>query len=387
MTWPAHTTMITGTSPAAHGVLGNRYLDKSRRRLLKAWELNREAHIYVPTIYDSAKKAGLRTAALLWPGSGGARNLDYNLPEVYLERTFRAFVPKSFQNELTRNGIPFDWFARLSKEEGLELDFLVRDAAVHVITEHRPELTLVHFVSLDTYSHRAGPRSLRARWALQVTDTLVGDLIAATQAAGIYENTTFVVASDHGFLPVKRCIDLNRYFARQGLLRNIANPAFGRARAAAVYNGHAAYVYLRDPDDSRARANVIKLIKRIPEVERVIEPEEYAALGLPTPEDNGGVGDLVVLARPDAFFGGNNRRPIENANYYKGMHGYLPDHPDMRAGFVMAGPPIVHNPDPMEIDLRDLAPTILSVLEIEPPGTMQGRVLKEAFLPANTPTE
>lgn len=381
MTWPAHATLVTGSGPGRHGVLGNRYLDSSRRKLIKAWQANREKAIRIPAIYDAAKQAGLRTAGLLWPGTAGAKNLDFNVPELYLRENFRKFVRKSFQRELTENDVPFKLFAELSKQEGFELDFLVRDATVHVITEHRPDLTLTHFVSLDTYSHRRGPRSPRTRWALKLVDTLIGDIIIATQSAGIYNNTTFFIVADHGFLEVKRCIDLNRALSRAGFLRNYKFPNYGREAAAAVYNGHTAYVYFRNPGSAAVRARVKRIIRKIPEVERIYEPKDYAALGLPAPEDDPGVGDLVVLAKPHAFFGNNNRRTVEAADYYKGMHGYLPEHPDMQAGFIITGPQIARGGDQLQIELKDIAPTILSALGILPLESMEGRVLKEIFLP------
>ncbi len=381
MTWPAHATIVTGVSPGTHGMPGNRYLDRSRRVLQKAWELNREEAIRVPAIYDLARDAGLRTGAFLWPGSAGAKNLDYNIPELYLEEDYKKFIAANFRKELEAEGIEFDLFAKLSEEEKFELDFLARDTATHVIANHRPELILVHFVSLDTYSHRTGPRSRRTRWALQLVDLLVGDLIVATQSAGIYNDTTFFIVSDHGFLEVKHCVDLNRAFAQKGLLSNYANPVHGREAAAAVYNGQTAFVYLQNPGQARVRAAILRSIQAIPEIERVIEPGEFVGLGLATPAENPSMPDLIALSRPDAFFGSNPRRIVEEARVFRGMHGYLPDHPDLAAGFIVSGPRTRHRVEQLSIDLRDFAPTILSVLDIPPPPGMQGRVLTEIFLP------
>src|SRR5271165_3755871 len=89
ITWPSHTTIITGTDPVKHGILsnwrppGDRYLDYSQ--------------IKVPTIIGAAHDAGLKTAAITWPVTVGAP-LDWNLPEYFLRRRGGSMDTRSVES-------------------------------------------------------------------------------------------------------------------------------------------------------------------------------------------------------------------------------------------------------------------------------------------------
>ena len=75
VTWPAHTSLITGTRPKSHGVLANTTFDRRSRRpvvYIGDPELTKEQAIHVPTLYDAAHAAGLKTAAVIWPCTNGA---------------------------------------------------------------------------------------------------------------------------------------------------------------------------------------------------------------------------------------------------------------------------------------------------------------------------
>jgi len=47
-----------------------------------------------------------------------------------------------------------------------------------------------------------------------------------------------------------------------------------------------------------------------------------------------------------------------------GMHGYLPDRPEMRSTFFIVGPNIHKGRSVGEIDMRQIAPTIAGVLHV-----------------------
>src|SRR6185436_18569428 len=85
VTWPNHTTLVTGVTPARHGVVGNNYLDRVKNeKVTLIWDpvLDKDVIVKVPTIYDLAKSAGLKTAAIHWPASRNARSLDWTSPDV-----------------------------------------------------------------------------------------------------------------------------------------------------------------------------------------------------------------------------------------------------------------------------------------------------------------
>ncbi len=78
VTYPSHTTMVTGVWPSEHGVIDNTIFDP----LLQHpntwyWDF---ADIKVPTLYTAADAAGIKTANVGWPVTVGAP-IDYNIAE------------------------------------------------------------------------------------------------------------------------------------------------------------------------------------------------------------------------------------------------------------------------------------------------------------------
>ena len=62
VTWPNHTTLVTGVHPGKHGVLGNSVLDRVKNEIVPLVVdpiFNKDEIVKVPTIYDLAKQAGL----------------------------------------------------------------------------------------------------------------------------------------------------------------------------------------------------------------------------------------------------------------------------------------------------------------------------------------
>ena len=86
VTWPTHTTLATGTTPARHGVVGNNYFDRATGKivpLILDRNLNKAQTVQTPTIYDAAHQASLKTAAVCWPASREAESLDWTVPDMF----------------------------------------------------------------------------------------------------------------------------------------------------------------------------------------------------------------------------------------------------------------------------------------------------------------
>ena len=61
VTYPSHATLVTGAYPAKHGVLNNERASDGA-----PWHFDR-ADIRVPTLWDAARRKGLKTAIVTWP--------------------------------------------------------------------------------------------------------------------------------------------------------------------------------------------------------------------------------------------------------------------------------------------------------------------------------
>ena len=78
VTYPSHTTIITGARPGRHGVFYNTPFEPGGQSGRWYWEY--EA-IQTATLWDAARSAGMRTASISWPVSVDAP-VDYLIPEI-----------------------------------------------------------------------------------------------------------------------------------------------------------------------------------------------------------------------------------------------------------------------------------------------------------------
>jgi hypothetical protein len=78
VTYPSHTTLVTGVSPAEHGIYANLEFDPEHH-FAESWFWC-AAQIRVSTLWQAAHRAGKVTASIGWPATVGADSIDYLLP-------------------------------------------------------------------------------------------------------------------------------------------------------------------------------------------------------------------------------------------------------------------------------------------------------------------
>ena len=379
-TWPTHVSIVTGLSPAAHGVVGNHVLNRERRAtedltgdpIYDAADLLR-----APALHDRAFAAARITAAVDWPATRKSPSLHFNLPFFKDQRVFETQTDPRVWAELRERGYPLErqgeW-AQLPKR--FLKDAMVADVAAEVWTRRRPDLLLTHFLCADSLQHLHGPRSPEAYWAIEYIDGLIGRLVSALGDA-LDRDTAVAVVSDHGFLPVTHTVRINAHLARLGVL---ATDAAGRPAGDArfVMNHGAGWVYaVGDGDRARLARDLRGELAGLEGVSAVWTPEEYGALGLPTPAENPRAGDLLLEAEPGYFMVDQMTGEEElGPPRYRGTHGQRPHHPDNHALLVAAGRGIKRGATLGRITSRDVAPTLATLLGL-PPVASEGRTLTE----------
>jgi predicted AlkP superfamily pyrophosphatase or phosphodiesterase len=257
-------------------------------------------------------------------------------------------------------------------------DAMVADVAAHLLARRTPDLLLVHFLSTDSFQHLYGPRSPEAYWAIAYVDERVGRLLAALPAGALDRDTAVIVVSDHGFLPSAHGIRANVRLRQLGLLEPDGRGGIARAEARVVMNHGAALLYVLDArDPALVASQLAPELATLPGVSRVFAPPEYAALGLPTPEQNAHAGDLVLEAEPGySFVDDADGDEVLGPPRYLGTHGQLATRPDNAAFFLAAGAGIRRGVRLAPITSRDVAPTLAQVLGIAM-ESVEGRVLAE----------
>src|SRR5690625_2587551 len=110
VTWPNHTTMITGVPPAVHGLVGNNDFDRKTnkaRRIIGDATFDKQEIVHVPTLYDIAHGKGLKTAGVRWPGSRNAGTFNWTVPSTKASEA-KPFTTYNLLEEATE-AVGFDF--------------------------------------------------------------------------------------------------------------------------------------------------------------------------------------------------------------------------------------------------------------------------------------
>jgi len=375
VTYPSHTTLMTGVWPSEHGILSNTTFDPLRKNM-GGWYWY-ASQIQVPTLWEVAGKAGIVVASVNWPVTVNAKGITYLIPEYW-----RAYTAEDgpLVAALSR---PTGWFAELEKKFGpyeerspgaLVSDEIRTRYSLEILRTKKPGFMTIHLAALDHAEHETGPFSQHSDETLEALDKLVGQI----ERAALANDPAAIVAvvSDHGFVRTDYRVNLLLPFIDAGLLQ--VEKATVRSWDATVRSwdatlwpaGGCAAVMLREPDNAAMKAKVRALLEKMKAdpkyaIARIVAQSELKKMG----------------AFPDAAF------LIEMKDDYQpgyaltgrlvddipstGMHGYLPDNRELRASFFILGKGIAAGRDVGVIDMRQVAPTFAGVLGVKFPSAKE----------------
>ena len=357
VTWPNHTSMVTGVTPARHSVLYNGLAVRTGDTWkIEPW-IDKAELVKAPTVYDAAHTAGLTTAEVDWVAIHNAKTISWAFPER--PRLTDAIVKEMIAAGHVTEQMVTD-FAKLPITLRDELWTL---AAQHIVEKHRPNLLLWHLLTSDSAQHRYGARSLGGDTALALADARIARLEESLKRAGIADRTTIIIVSDHGFKTYRRQIHLNTLFKQHGL------------QAWSISEGGTAMVYAAPGSIEKVQAEVSKVAG----VAQVLTPAHFDRLGYPQPAANDRMANLVAAAAEGYAFGGSQQGDTVvdvPTGSTPGAHGYLNSDPEMNAIFVASGAGIKAGSKLGQIKNLDIAPTIARLLGLQFAGA-EGRVLSE----------
>ena len=375
ITWINHTTLVTGVTPRRHGVLFNGLLMRHGPTLppgIAPWRDKAEL-VHAPTIYDAAHEAGLKTAQVDWVAILNSGTIDYEFLEI----------PKPdglIERELVKAGvIAADDVREFVKDKSIVWrDWMWTQAGCHIIEAHKPNLLLFHLLGTDSSNHQYGPGSLASFSAYAYVDSFIGDLLAAVERAGLRDRATILVTTDHGFKKVSKVINPNIVLRQSGLIRLKGNRVES-CDAYVVAEGGMAFVYVTDP---AKRAGLLPQLKALcgglEGVAQVLDGADGPQLGMPTPAENQGMGDLMMFAKDGYAFkddsAGSN--VVTDSKNYLGTHGYLASDPEMDGILIAWGYGVRSGVRLDRIANLDVAPTLAELLGVSLPQ-VEGRVLRE----------
>ncbi len=299
VTCAAQATLLTGTLPREHGIVGNGWYF---RDLSEIWFWRQSGRLYAgERIWDAARKRdpSFTCAKLFWwynmydtadwavtprpmyPADGR------KLPDVWSD-------PLDLRDELNGRLGTFPLFDFWGPRASIKSSEWIARCAMHLDATRKPTLSLVYLPHLDYCLQKYGPSSPEIRAHLTDVDALAGELLDAAKRDG----TRVVVLSEYGIVDVAGPVHINRVLREAGLIRvreelglELLEP--GLSDAFAVADHQVAHVYVRDP--SRVQ-EVHGLLERVPGIDAVYV--DKAELGLDHPRS----GELVAIAAPDRWF-------------------------------------------------------------------------------------
>lgn len=369
VTWPNHTTLMTGVRPETHGVLFNGVLERGGPgepvRVDPARPQSDLAR--VPLLFDVLAGRGMASAAIFWPCTRGSAGIADNFPDV---TDALDYTTPRLKAELDADGL----LKRYEAGGGPVRDEIWTEAACRILRDRRPALLALHLLNLDGIHHAHGPRSAAGYTAASLCDALVGRVLHTLDETGLRDRTTVFVVSDHGFTAVTKNLHPNALLRKEGLLEvsgEGGRERITRARVQVISEGGIGMVFLTDPATADAdRATVRRLFGGAEGVAALVEPAEYPKYGLPSPAEHRGMADLILAAKRgysvsasaagDAF--------VVPGAVTTGSHGYLSTEPEMNGTFVVAGAGIRPGVKLPPVDNVDVAPTVARLLGVDLPG-------------------
>ena len=293
LTFPNHYTLVTGLRPDRHGVVDNTMWDPELGSFLTRDRsaVTNPAWWGGEPIWNTAGKAGLRTATLFWVGS---------------EAPIQGRQPDEWH--------AFDYAFPIDRRVDTVLGWFDRDAA------EWPRFGALYFEHTDVAGHAFGPDSPEWKDAVRLVDAALGGLVDGLRRRGLEQRVNLVIVSDHGMTPTSP----ERVYYLEELVdtRKLRIITAGEVIGLAPEPGHEAEV----------EAALLGRHGPLQCWQRGELPPQWHYGTHPRIAPIVCQADLgwKVFTRQSFVRWGGRIKP--------GSHGYAPEEPDMRATFVASGP-------------------------------------------------
>lgn len=379
VTYPVHVSIQTGCYPDKTGIFCNNAFSTNNTGVDWNWD---SRLIRCENIFHSAKHAGYSTAAAFWPVTAYNSDIDWHLPEYWL-----AYPSDTFEGTFAEMGADADVIRIMLDHSDLlpptfrktgkanftvepNFDNFMIHVACDIIREKKPDMMFIHGSLIDSLRHANGIFNHVVDEGLDQVDDWFGMLQQAYMDAGIYDQTNFVILSDHGQQNIVRIVKPNAYLAKKGFIRLDTGGKVIGWDCYGISNGMSMTFWLKDPENKVIRNAVYSELKEMAEegiygfTEVFTRDEAVKNWHLD--------GDFSFIVESDGYtsFADGCLFPyisnIDLSDYRMGRatHGYIPDKGPQPV-FICKGPDI--NPDVMipRHEVIDIAPTFARLLGFE----------------------
>ena len=398
--------LATGGNPGRNGILGNNEYDPEINYLSSYATEGIEAvrrgdamtgghYILTPTVAEVLHEAGIPTiiagskpvaqfhdrsrirttpaqkqSVTLYEGKTIPRNLAESLKKVNDDKAFPTNIthPNTAQDNWTTRAL-----TKALWKDGV------------------PKYTLLWLSDPDKSQHESGVGSPTSLEGIESSDKNLGEVIKTLKEKGVWEKTDLMLVSDHGFSTINRTPNVSALLKKGGFTAatKLEDPEPGDVMVVSL--GGSVLLYVVNREEAMIRG-VVKFLQttdfagtifcRIPaEGTFTFESVGYSATN--------NAPDIIVSLRWSAetnSYGAPGLMTTVGGTVGKGSHASL-------SRFDMNNTLVAHGPNFKRGLLNqipsgnvDVAPTILWLLGVKAPATMDGRVLHEALVHSTAPT-
>jgi hypothetical protein len=305
ITWPSHTSIITGVRPDQHGILGNQRPRSEGGDYY--WTPNL---LHARTLWQCAAEHGLTTASITWPVTTDAA-ITYDLPEYFQRRNGGSMDLASVASKATPGLVEGITKMYPSFAQQWVDDRTRTQAVLYLLKEKQPDLILVHLVDLDSEEHDQGPFDTNSNAVLERTDELIGQIVGA-----LPRSYDLALVSDHGFERVDHMANPAVLLASAGIHGEVKSLG-----GLVVTSDPAVADFLRDKSKKGEseigleipRAELLQYAPQLKDSIAAFEPADHIMFG----------------------FRGEVNGPYLTKPAEKGNHGFWPTLHDYRSVFVL----------------------------------------------------
>jgi hypothetical protein len=399
----AFPSLVTGATPDRHGMVGNkyvdrsvsppRYIDTSDAVLLRRLDTESGGQLMsAPTLGEVLAAAG-RTLAVLATNTPGTTRLFHHKAEDFGHMRLSGHFPEACTPAETLAEVEA-MFGPLPPvpprgEPDLDAQVLITSAFLDLVWPRlRPDVTILSYGEPDTCSHFNGTGGAKTRAVIAHCDKEFGRILDWWEAEGRAAGVQVFAISDHGHITAHTRVSVVEELRPAGFAPGTApSPDVD----VVVVPGQVGALYLAEPEPARIARLVAALIER-PWCGPVFTAPKNDVDGIAP----GSLGRHLVFAdharAPDVAFAFRADDSIDafglpGGTFYDnarpsglGVHGGL--HPKELAAVGIVGGaafPDAGLVSTIPSGICDIAPTILAVLGIDAPRSMTGRVLVEAM--------
>jgi alkaline phosphatase D len=350
-----HTTFATGCWPEHHGIMSNIFYDPILGRFdqkSKPMAADADWHTGCESMWEAAERQGVHAAVFNWAGRWSGKRGK-------LATYANPLVP--YKDERTDDQVADDAIKML-----------------HDNTPSHPRLIALYMRGPDEFAHYNGVTAPKTLAAVRHADAIVGRLMAAIRALPSRREGTLIIGTDHGMIDVGPLVNMGR-------LMNMYD-----IKAKQACDGATGFLYL-DKGESAARvAQALAPYKYAFDVYTKGHFPAYAHWG------NGPrVPDVLLVAHPPYWIVGPEVFPwwasaigvnhiwppifTPFAGGLKATHGYDPNIVQMHGIFYAWGSGIARGQQVPRLDMVDIQPTVMSLLNVGPGKLTDGKVVAAAL--------